>query len=246
VQVGSTAHPIVIEYDATGSAGWTALTEWSAGVGAGTYYRIDYNLAELWLVNASNVIQVPVAAAKIRYTLDYSTNAVTFDTKVASGYLTKDWWDLGLRVIGRRKATLRESRYYNPNTCVLSELLAEDIMQADGFSKDGERMGTGLNADGSMGMIRGMSAFSLAVPGSWLGSNRMLVKQRGLTRYKIADPWAMTEMQEYRDPTTGKYTGEKSAYGQQWSVFHTPTELKGGITSIIFYNSDTEHKDRVG
>lgn len=251
VQVGSTVHPVVIEYDSTGSAGWTALTEWSAGVSAGTYYRLDYNYSELRIVNEAGVTQTPVAAAKIRYTCDYSTNAVTFDMKTGTGYTDDLWWDKAMLLIGDRKATLSDDRYYSADTIIGSEKLMNLLSQAKSFGSDGSRLGNALTPDGSIGNIKGLPAYNLSAPGTALSytisgkvqPQRLIITQKQLTRFKVASPWEMGELENVRNGS-GLFTGKKQAYGAQWNTIWTPEEYRAGFTSVIFYNSDNHHKDR--
>jgi hypothetical protein len=43
---------------------------------------------------------------------------------------------------------------------------------------------------------------------------------------------------EFTDPVTGQFTGEKQAYGEEYSCEHTPAALKNRLTSILYYNPD--------
>jgi hypothetical protein len=46
----------------------------------------------------------------------------------------------------------------------------------------------------------------------------------------------MGQLQDQRD-NNGRFTGKKEAYGDQFIVLHTPTQLKGAYTSIALYST---------
>lgn len=52
-QVGSTQNQVTI------TLAGAAVTEWAPGVGAGTYYVLDYNVGEVRFVNAAGAVITP-------------------------------------------------------------------------------------------------------------------------------------------------------------------------------------------
>lgn len=49
-------------------------------------------------------------------------------------------------------------------------------------------------------------------------------------------PWVMGSLENQRD-SNGRFTGMKEAYGDQFIVVHTPTQLKAAYTSIVLYSA---------
>jgi hypothetical protein len=228
-QVGATQNPVTI----TLAGG--AVTEWSLGVGAGTYYVLDYNLGEIRFVNAAGALITPTNGQAIVSSYSYTTNVQKWDMDLGSLKTDEKYDDLLYR-IGLRKSVIEDQRYYQANMQVMSGTVQSAVEQARQFSANYSRPGTDLSMDGNLGRIKGIPAFKTSAPGLWMADQRIVIGQRGLTRFRMMKPWAMGQLQDQRD-ASGRFTGKKEAYGDQFVVLHTPTPLKAGYTSIALYSS---------
>ena len=228
-QVGATQNPVTI----TLAGG--AVTEWSLGVGAGTYYVLDYNLGEIRFVNAAGALITPTNGQTIVSSYSYTTNVQKWDMDLGSLKTDEKYDDLLYR-IGLRKSVIEDQRYYQANMQVMSGTVQSAVEQARQFSANYSRPGTDLSMDGNLGRIKGIPAFKTSAPGLWMADQRIVIGQRGLTRFRMMKPWAMGQLQDQRD-ASGRFTGKKEAYGDQFVVLHTPTPLKAGYTSIALYSS---------
>ena len=116
------------------------------------------------------------------------------------------------------------------------------IEQAETFGANFARPGTDLSAEGNLGRIKGVPNFKAFAPGLAMGDQRVVIGERGLTRYRMMKPWSMGQLENQKD-ANGRFTGKKEAYGDQFVVLHTPTPLKAGLTSIVLYSA-TARVDR--
>lgn len=230
-QVGSTVNPIVVsyasvarsEYDGTGTQA------------SGTYYVLDYNLGEIYFVSELGVVVTPPNATAITVAYSRSTNAYKFDTDLGS-LKTEEKWDDFLYRFGLRKNVIESDRYFAANFGLMSGTIRTQIEQARGFVESGARTGTDLAADGNLGRIKDVAQFRTTAPSLNMGDVRVILGQRGVTRYRVMKPWAMGQLESQRD-TNGRFTGKKEAYGDQYIVLHTPTQLKAAYTSMVLYSS---------
>jgi hypothetical protein len=118
----------------------------------------------------------------------------------------------------------------------MSRSVMNRIRQAGSFKncyRDGAN--TTLRADGALGYIWDTENFNSNAPGLWLADNRLVIGEKGSTRFRMLKPWAMEEMENMRD-SNGKFVGKKSAYGSEWVIIHTPTQLKKAYTSMVLYS----------
>lgn len=231
-QVGSTVNPIVVtlnsvvrsEYDGTNLQG------------SGTYYTMDYNLGEIRFVSELGASVTPTNGWALTVTYSYSTNAYKFDTDLGS-LTTPAKWDDFLYRYGLRRSVLEDQRYYRANFGVMSGSVHEQILQASQFSALYDRGAATVTAAGDLGNVRGVPNYKSFAPSLQLGDTRVVIGERGNTRYRMMKPWQMGEMQDQRD-SNGRFTGKKEAYGDQFVVLHTPTPLKGAYTSIVLFSTN--------
>lgn len=228
-QVGSTMNPITI------TLAGTAIAEWSAGVGAGTYYVLDYNIGEIRFVNAAGAVITPTNGQAIVSSYSYTGNAQKWDTDLGSLKVKERYDDL-LNKIALRKTVIEDQRYYSADLMLMSGTVMTAVEQAESFGANASRPGTNLSVDGNLGRVKGIPGFKTAAPGLWMADQRIVVGQRGNTRFRMMKPWSMGMLQDQRD-ANGRFTGKKEAYGDQFIVLHTPTPLKAGSTSIVLYSS---------
>ncbi|MFH2082090.1 MAG: phage protease [Pseudomonadota bacterium] len=230
-QVGSTLYGITVtvvgaaktEYDGTNTQA------------AGLYWTMDYNLGELRFVSELGVATAPANTAAIVSSYTYTTNVYKFDTDLGTA-TNKDKWDDFLYRFGLRKAIIENDRYYMANFGLMSGTVRTQIEQAGSFVESLARMGTDLQADGNLGRIKDVPNFRTTAPGLYMGDQRVVIGERGVTRWRMMKPWAMNALENQRD-SNGRFTGKKEAYGDQFVVLHTPTPLKAAYTSIVLYSS---------
>lgn len=139
-------------------------------------------------------------------------------------------------VIGSRKVVVEDDRFYTAGHVLMTGAVNNAVGQATTFTANGSRVGTSLNADGSVGVTKGVNTFKPSAPGMMLNDNRIVVGELRNSRFRMARPFAMGELHEARN-SNGLFTGKKEGYGEQFIVSHTPVNRKGAATSIILYSS---------
>lgn len=234
-QVGSTVNPVVVKLNSV------TINEWAAGVTTGTYYTLDYNLGELRFVNEAGTVIAPTNTHAIVVSYSYTTNVFKFDTDLG-GVTVKAKWDDFLYRFGLRKALIEDTRFYRTDLGLMSSTVMTAVEQAETFGANFARPGTDLTADGNLGRIKGVPTFKAFAPGLAMADQRILIGERGLTRYRMMKPWSMNQLENQKD-ANGRFTGKKEAYGDQFVVLHTPQPLKAGMTSIVLYSA-TARVDR--
>ncbi|MDP1530321.1 MAG: phage protease [Rhodoferax sp.] len=235
VQVGSTVNPIVVTLNAVVRTEYVANADGSA-LAAGTYYIMDYNLGELRFVTEAGVAVVPTNAWVLTVAYSYSTNRATFDTDAVVSESIGDRYDRLLVAIGNRKVVVGTDRFYNPNMVLMSNAIDNALSQATSFTANGARNGNGLNADGSVGITKGMGTYNPKAPGLQLADTRIIVGERGNTRFRMVKPFAMNPIEQARD-SNGKFTDQRESFGTQFVVSHTPSQIKGACSSIILFST---------
>jgi hypothetical protein len=231
-QVGATLYPVVIkvatvaiaEYDGTNTQG------------AGMYYSLDYNLGEIHFVNQLGVATAPANAAAIEATsYTYATNVYVFNTDQGA-VATDMFWDTLLYRYGLRKNVIEADRYHIANFGLMSGVIRTQIEQARSFIESAASNGTNLDSEGNLGMVKNVPNFRTTAPGLYMGDQRIVIGERGMTRYRMMKPWTMGQLQDQRD-ASGLFTGKKEAFGDQFVVLYTPTQLKAAYTSIVLYSA---------
>lgn len=230
-QVGSTLYPITVTVAGTAIAEYDGTNTQAAG----TYYKMDHNLGEITFVTQAGVATAPANTSAIVASYSYTTNVYKFDTDLGSTPVGEKWDDFLYRY-GLRKAIIENDRYYMANFALMSGTVRTMIEQARQFSANYARSGTDLAADGNLGRIKDLPNFRTTAPGLSMGDQRVILGERGTTRYRMMKPWAMGQLENQKD-ANGRFTGKKEAYGDQFVVLHTPTQLKGAYTSIVLYSS---------
>ena len=230
-QVGSTVNPIVVtlnsivrqEYDGSGTQS------------AGTYYTMDYNLGEIRFVSELGASVTPTNAWPLTVTYSYTTNVTKFDTDLGALKVGEKWDDFIYRY-GLRRSVLEDQRHYRANFGLMSGTVHEQVLLANQFAAINDRGNTSVNGAGDLGSIRSVPNFKSFAPGLQLGDTRVLIGERGNTRFRMAKPWQMGELQDQKD-VNGRFTGKKEAYGDQFIFLHTPSQLKGCYSSVVLYSA---------
>lgn len=233
--VGSVINPITVTLGGTARSEFKVNADGSA-LAAGTYWIMDYNLGELRFVDQTGARVVPANATSLVVTGRYSTNAAKWDVDAVAGETVKARYDRLLTLIGARKAVIQSDRYYNPNMVLMSATVDNAVSQAESYQANAARVATGLAPDGSVGTIKGMSAFNPTAPGLMLGDTRILVGERGNTRFRMVKPWSMNPIEQARD-ASGNFVDAQEAFGTQYVVSMTPTQLKSSLTSVVLYST---------
>lgn len=215
----------IAEYDGTGT---------QAG---GNYYRVtDYNLGYLQIVNQLGVLQTPANATPFLLTYSYTTNVQKFDIDVPGGVDLDFHYNGLLNAFGDRKALLDSARFVKANFSAMSSTLHNAFTKARQFAAQSSKQGTNLDVQGDLAEIKGISAWGTNQPGSNLGDTRVILGERGNTSYGVAKPFATGMPFEVIDGATGHPTGQKQAYGEEYSTIHTPKPVRGRYTSLVAYS----------
>jgi hypothetical protein len=228
-QVGNTINPITVDYNAV------TLDEYD-GTGEqpiGTYYVIDYNLGEIYLVDESGALLTPTLAWTISYS--YSTNVFNWDSDLGASEI-EERWDNFLYRFKLRKSLLEDQRYTPPDFSLLSGTLQGAVEQAKSFAEQHKKRGTSLDEAGSLYSLSCVPVFKTQGLGLWYLDHRVLIGQKGTTKLRFVRPLEVSRLENERGPT-GRFTGKKAAYATQWIVVHTPTQLKGQYTSLNVYSA---------
>lgn len=234
-QEGNTLNPMTVTLNGTARAEFY-VPKPTESLAAGTYYVMDYNMGELRFVTEAGVPVVPTNGWSLVVSGKYSTNAVKWDTDAVSGENVKDRYDRLLTVVGDRKALISSQRYYTPNLLLMSPTVDNAVSQATSFQANASRVATGLSADGSVGQIKSVPVFNTTAPNLMMGDSRILVGQRGNSRFRMLKPWGMALPEQMRD-ANGRFTDGTEQFGNQWVVVHTPTQLKNSLTSVVLYSA---------
>jgi hypothetical protein len=232
-QVGNTINNITVIYDGTERSAYDGTGLQPSGV----YYIIDLNLGEISFVSEAGASIAPANGISCTASYSYVTNVYAFNTDLG-GALAEDHWNTFLYRYGLRKSVIEDDRFYMANFGLMSGTVANQVEQAKKFSANFQQPGTDLSTDGSIGRIKDVPNYKTAGPGLDYGDQRILIGQKGTTRYRMLKPWVMGSLDNQRD-SNGRFTGMKEAYGDQFIAIHTPTQLKGAYTSIVLYSGTT-------
>ena len=230
-QVGSTVNPIVVTLNAVVRNEYDGSNAQSAG----TYYTMDYNLGELRFVTELGASVTPTAAWVLTVSYSYTSNVTKFDTDLGALTVGAKWDDFLYRY-GLRRSVLEDQRFYRANFGLMSGAVHQMVLLANQFQESNNRGQTSVNGAGDLGTVRSVPNFKSFAPGLQLADTRVLIGERGNTRFRMAKPWQMGELQDQRD-SNGRFTGKKEAYGDQFVFLHTPSQLKGSYTSVVLYST---------
>jgi hypothetical protein len=230
--VGNPTNPIIVKHNNVVIAEYNGSGEQAAG----TYYRItNYNLGYVQFVSELGVPVFPANAANTNITYDYATNIAKFD--LDNGAVDMDKYLNGLlRVVGRRKAILSDDRFVTPDFMLSSNSLNDTITNASQFTESGKKSGTDTTAQGDLMAIKNIPAWSTNAPATDIGSERLIIGERGTLTYTISKPFQTGAPFEVVN-SAGKPTGQKQAYGEEYSAIKVPNALRSRLTSVIAYSA---------
>lgn len=232
-QVGSTINPVTVTLNAVARSEYVRPVDGSA-LAAGLYWIMDWNQGEIRFVNEAGVLQAPTSAWVLSIQYSYTTNVARFNLDLGSLTVGQKYDDL-LTAIGSRKVVIEDDRYYTAGLVLMTGAVNNALGQATTFTANGSRTGTSLNADGSVGVTKGVNTFKPSAPGMMLNDNRIVVGEMRNSRFRLAKSFAMGDLQEARN-TNGLFIGAREGYGEQFIVSHTPVNRKGAATSIALYS----------
>ncbi len=227
--VGSMVNPITI------TLAGSEIQEYAGQTTPGTYYVMDYNQGEFYFIDENFTIQTPGGADTLVISYSYATNCFPFDTDLGGAEVDAHW-DKFLFRYGLRKSLIEDSRYYSANFGLMSGNVMTQVEQAKQFGANSKRPGTDLALDGSLGRVKDVPNYKSTAPAVWMGDQRIIIGERGQTRLRMMKPWTMGELENQRNADS-KFTGKKEAYGDQFILLHTPTQLKAAYTSMVLYSS---------
>lgn len=215
----------IAEYDGTGKQA------------ANTYYRVtNYNLGYIQFVDETGAAVTPAnAAGADDVSYSYATNMVKFDTDNGATELGLHLNGL-LRSIGGRKAVMSSDRFVTPDFLLMSSTVNDTCSNANQFEESNQKEGTNLDSMGDLSRVKGVNSWKSDAPGIDLGDERILMGQRGTTGYSIAKPFVTGQPFEVTD-SNGYATGEKQAYGEEYSAIKTPLPIRNRFTSVIVYSA---------
>lgn len=140
-----------------------------------------------------------------------------------------------MRAIGARKAMLASDRFITPDFQLMSPTLNDTCTNAEQFSALNKRDGANTNAMGDLERVKGINTWGTNAPGIDLGDERIIMGQRGLQTYTIVKPF-MTGVPFEAVDSSGLPTGQKVAYGEEYSSNKVPTPIRNRLTSVIAYD----------
>jgi hypothetical protein len=169
-------------------------------------------------------------------TVDYSfvTNVVLFDLVPPTGVEKEKHFTNLIHLIGAQKAIMgAEPRFFTPNFMTMSEMLSNEISQADVFKNMMGMAGTELQPQGYVGKIKNIDAYEHNEP--WVGGDtRLLLGRRMATKYGVETNMTMKGPYGTRDEN-GELTGGDEIYYFLNDAMLTPQ--KQSFRTIRFYRS---------
>ncbi len=232
--VGSAECPITVVVNNT------TLSEYdgSGTQSAGTYWILENaNLGFVRLVNQAGVAVKPTASSACTATYSYATNCSKFDLKLPAGVALENHLNGALRAIAAQKSELFNKRFVRPDFLIGGAILLDQLTNATSFSINDQRAGTDLTQSGDLGVVKGMPAYSSNAPNTDFGNERVLIGEKGTITYAISKPWSTTPPFEAID-ASGKPTGQRQAYGEEYNAIYVPPPIRYKLTSVIVYDSD--------
>lgn len=229
--VGGVSNSITVSYNSIEREEFDGTGTQAAGI----YWVLNYNMGEVHLVDESGAILIPANGTAYAISYSYATNVYVFDTDEGTTE-AGDHWDKFLYRYGLRKAAIDDDRHFQANFGLMSGTAMSQIEQAKKFAANFRVPGSNLSEDGTLGQIKGIANWKTSGPGLHFRDERVLIGQKGITRYRLLKPWEMSRLESQRGPT-GRFTGKKEAYGDQFIAVHTPTPLKGAYSSLVLYSA---------
>lgn len=231
--VGTLENAIVVDLNGT------IATPYPVGaktVPAGMYYIVNsYNLGLIQLVNESAVPQTPTeTTATVSYS--HATNVEKFDTDLPADTKKGEHYKALVSLIGKVKARMYQDVGVEPDFGLCAATLHADITDADNFTAQGAQAGTNTTGAGDLEKIKDMGMYRTNT-GSVLGEERLQLGVRGTTTWVVNKPFAMEGNLIDCVDSDGQPTGQKMAYGVEFSGLDTPVPNRDRYKAIIAYSA---------
>jgi len=233
--VGNVVNPVTVEYDSGSGYDEIDAFDGTGEQASGSYYVLDFNMGEIYLVDETGALITPAGTHTIRISYSRATNTYAFNTDPGSVDLDL-YWNTALYRYGLRKSEIEDNRFHTANFGLMSGTAMNQLEQAKQFAANFSRNGTDLQTNGNLGRVKDIANFKTSAPGLNMGDQRVVIGERGQTRMRMMKPWSMGELENQKD-SNGRFTGKKEAYGDQFIVMHTPAPLKRAYTSMTLYSA---------
>jgi hypothetical protein len=231
--VGNFENEIVVKFGATVIKPFPIG---SKNIAAGTYYFVsNYNLGLITFLNELGQAVTPSeAAATISYS--HATNVEKFDTDHAAEVEKGKHLKGLVNLIGRVKARMYQDIGIEPNFGLCAATLHEEITEADNFTAQDAQAGTNTNNMGNLDKIKSIPMYRTNT-GSVLGEERLQLGVRGTTAFVLNKPFTAAGNLIDCVNSEGQPTGEKLAYGTEYSGLDTPVTSRNRYKAIIVYSA---------
>jgi len=200
--------------------------------GAGATYAVDWENG-IAFFNAASAVADPANLPTFKYSA--VTNYDSWSLTVPGGTRPEDYYNTLLQQISRTVALMGSSpRFKKPNLGLFSLNAATYIENAQMFYKLAQPDGTRLITTGNyFGERAGCNFAKLNAPWS-VGDGRMLLTQKGATKYGVETPYQIEGPYPKYD-TNGQIIDAKVWYGRENSVLCTPqvTDATGKVINPV-------------
>jgi len=201
---------------------------------SGVTYAVDYENGIIYF-NATSGANNTTGLPTVGYYA--STNYDTWHFTVPSGMRPEDWYNTLLQQYTKTVALMGSApRFKKPNVSVMSLNVATYIENASMWYKLNSPVGSEFTpaSENIFGRRSGVDFARINAP--WApGDQRILLTQRGSTRYGIQTPYSMEGPFQKYDTTTGDVIDAKAWIGKENSVLATPqvTDTNGNILNPV-------------
>jgi len=204
---------------------------------AGNYWQmVNWNLGLFQIVNQAGVVQTLADETAVVINYYKATNVEKFDIDVPEGVTNEKHLNGLLSKFGKVKAFLNQQRFVTTDFAVTSGTLHNTITDAEQFEESHQKEGTSLAATGDLGVVKSVPVWGTNQPGTDLGDERIIIGQRGTLSYGVAKPF-VTGMPFEAIDSNGRPTGQKQAYGEEYSTIHVPLPIRNRLRSLIVYSA---------
>lgn len=231
--VGNFENEIVVKFGATVI---NAFPIGSKNIASGTYYFVsNYNLGLITFLNELGQVLTPSeSTATISYS--HATNVEKFDTDHAAEVEKGKHLKGLVNLIGRVKARMYQDIGIEPNFGLCAATLHEEITEADNFTAQDAQAGTNTNSMGNLDKIKSIPMYRTNT-GSVLGEERLQLGVRGTTAFVLNKPFTAAGNLIDCVNSEGQPTGEKLAYGTEYSGLDTPVTSRNRYKAIIVFSA---------
>jgi len=203
--------------------------------GTNAVYAVDWENGKVYYTEGAGLD--PEASTPVLPTVSYSgvKNYDRWSTVVPEGVKAEDYYNTLLQQFSRSVALMGSSpRFKKPNIAIMSLNAATYIENAQLFYKLAQPEGTKLiTTSNYFGERSNVNLAKINAP--WVaGDGRMLLTQKGSTRYGVQTPYAIEGPYPKYD-TNGLIIDAKLWYGKENSVLCTPqtTDVNGNVINPV-------------